>query len=112
MKPSSFTRPVRNWPAARVWKGLTEEVALGLSEPLFVTIPRGRYDDLEAQVEMQPQLSAPLEAGVIVGTINVQLGEELIAERDLVTLAAVEEAGFFGSSLGQSEAVDGRSVRR
>jgi D-alanyl-D-alanine carboxypeptidase (penicillin-binding protein 5/6) len=84
--------------SARVWKGLTEEVTLGLSEPLFVTIPRGRYDDLEAQVEMQPQLTAPLEAGVIVGKINVQLGEELIAERDLVTLSAVEEAGFFGSA--------------
>ena len=83
---------------ARVWKGLTEEVTLGLSEPLFVTIPRGRYDDLEAQVEMQPQLTAPLEAAVIVGKINVQLGEELIAERDLVTLSAVEEAGFFGSA--------------
>jgi D-alanyl-D-alanine carboxypeptidase (penicillin-binding protein 5/6) len=81
----------------RIWKGLSEEVTLGLSEPLFVTIPRGRYDDLEAQVEMQPQLTAPLEAGVVVGAINVQLGEERIATRDLVTLAPIEEAGFFGS---------------
>jgi D-alanyl-D-alanine carboxypeptidase (penicillin-binding protein 5/6) len=81
----------------RVWKGLSEEVTLGLSEPLFVTIPRGRYEDLEAQVQMDPQLSAPLEAGEIVGTITVQLGDEMIAQRDLVTLSAVEEAGFFGS---------------
>ena len=35
---------------------------------------------------------------MIVGKINVQLGEELIAERDLVTLSAVEAAGFFGSA--------------
>jgi D-alanyl-D-alanine carboxypeptidase (penicillin-binding protein 5/6) len=84
--------------SGRVWKGLDEEVTLGLSEPLFVTIPRGRYDDLEAQVEIEPQLSAPLEAGQIVGSINVQLGDELIASRDLVTLSAVAEAGFFGRS--------------
>ena len=83
---------------ARVWKGLTEEVALGLSDALFVTIPRGRYDELEAQVQMEPELSAPLEEGQVVGTINVQLGEELVASRNLVTLAAVEEAGFFGST--------------
>ena len=83
---------------ARVWRGLTEEVALGLSDALFVTIPRGRYDDLEAQVQMEPELSAPLEEGQVVGTINVQLGEELVASRNLVTLAAVEEAGFFGST--------------
>jgi D-alanyl-D-alanine carboxypeptidase (penicillin-binding protein 5/6) len=82
---------------ARIWKGLVEEVTLGISEDLFVTIPRGRYDDLEAKVEIQPQLTAPLETGVVVGTIRVQLGEELIASRELTTLAAVEEAGFFGS---------------
>jgi D-alanyl-D-alanine carboxypeptidase (penicillin-binding protein 5/6) len=83
---------------ARVWKGVSEEVTLGLSEPLFVTIPRGRYDELDAQVQINPELSAPFEAGQVVGIINVQLGEELIASRDLVTLSAVEEAGFFGSA--------------
>ena len=82
----------------KVWKGLTDEVALGLDEALFVSIPRGRYDDLDAQIEMQHELSAPLAAGVTIGKITVQLGEELIASRDLVTLGAVEEAGFFGRS--------------
>ncbi len=83
---------------ARVWKGMTEEVMVGLTDPVFVTIPRGRYDDLEAQVQIEPQLSAPLEAGTVVGTINVQLGEELVASRQLVTMSTVEEAGFFGST--------------
>jgi D-alanyl-D-alanine carboxypeptidase (penicillin-binding protein 5/6) len=83
---------------ARVWKGLEEEIPLGLTEEMFVTIPSGRYDDLEAQVQMQPQLTAPLAAGATVGRINVVLGEETIASRDLVTLAAAEEAGFFGST--------------
>ncbi|MBT8048448.1 MAG: D-alanyl-D-alanine carboxypeptidase [Xanthomonadales bacterium] len=83
---------------ARVWKGLSEDVALGLSAPLFVTIPRGRYDELEAQVQMEPELSAPLEAGQWVGTINIQLGDERVASRDLVTLSSVEKAGFFGSA--------------
>ncbi|MGK2925728.1 MAG: hypothetical protein ACSLE2_08900, partial [Lysobacterales bacterium] len=83
---------------ARVWKGVAEEVTLGLGEQLFVTIPRGRYDDLEAQVQMQPELTAPLEAGVAVGQISVRLDKELVAGRDLLTLAAVEQAGFFGSA--------------
>jgi D-alanyl-D-alanine carboxypeptidase (penicillin-binding protein 5/6) len=82
----------------RVWKGLEEEVTLGLSEPLFVTIPRGRYDDLEAQVQIEPQLSAPLPAGQVVGAINVELGDEVVASRELVTLSAIDEAGFFGRS--------------
>jgi D-alanyl-D-alanine carboxypeptidase (penicillin-binding protein 5/6) len=82
----------------RVWKGLAEDVGLGLADNLFVTIPRGRYDDLDAQVEIEPQLSAPLAAGTVVGRIRVELGDDLIAERELTTLAAVEEAGFFGSA--------------
>jgi D-alanyl-D-alanine carboxypeptidase (penicillin-binding protein 5/6) len=83
---------------ARVWKGMTEEVPLGLGEPLFVTIPGGRYEDLDAQVQIQPQLTAPLAAGAVVGQIEVRLGDELVASRDLQTLSAVEEAGFFGSA--------------
>jgi D-alanyl-D-alanine carboxypeptidase (penicillin-binding protein 5/6) len=84
---------------ARVWKGLTEEVVLGIADEVYVTIPRGRYDDLEAQVEMRPQMTAPLSEGEVVGTINVKLGDELITSRELITLGAVEEAGFFGSMM-------------
>jgi D-alanyl-D-alanine carboxypeptidase (penicillin-binding protein 5/6) len=83
---------------ARVWKGLAEEVPLGLGEGLYVTIPRGRYEDLEAQVKLQPELTAPLAAGAEVGRIDIDLGEERIASRALLTLSAVEEAGFFGSA--------------
>jgi D-alanyl-D-alanine carboxypeptidase (penicillin-binding protein 5/6) len=70
----------------RVWKGTVEEV------------PRGRYADLDAQVQLQPRLTAPLAAGTVVGQVEVRLGEELIASRDLQALSAVDEAGFFGSA--------------
>jgi D-alanyl-D-alanine carboxypeptidase (penicillin-binding protein 5/6) len=81
---------------SRVWKGLSEEVSLGLALPLFVTIPRGRYDDLEAQVELPPQVTAPLAADAEVGAITVRLEDELVASRPLLALEAVGEAGFFG----------------
>lgn len=82
----------------RVWKGEEDSVALGLTEPLYVTIPRGRYDDLDAQVEMEPKLLAPLAADAMVGHIRIKLGDELVAERELVTLAEVAQAGFFSRS--------------
>ncbi|MDX1554514.1 MAG: D-alanyl-D-alanine carboxypeptidase family protein [Xanthomonadales bacterium] len=81
---------------ARVWKGMAENVPVGIAEEVFVTIPRGRYDDLDAQVEMQPRLEAPLETDAVVGQITVSLEDDVIAQRDLITLAAVEPAGFFG----------------
>jgi len=83
---------------ARVWKGVTENVELGIEDELFVTIPRGRYDDLVARIEVIPRLLAPLAEGEKVGTVHVELGGEPVAERPLVTQVAVDEAGFIGSA--------------
>lgn len=83
---------------ARVWKGMAENIAVGIADALFVTIPRGRYDDLDARVEMHPLLEAPLATDAVVGQITIALDDELVAERDLITLSGVEPAGFFGRS--------------
>jgi D-alanyl-D-alanine carboxypeptidase (penicillin-binding protein 5/6) len=80
----------------RVWKGKTDEVSLGLAEPLYVTFPRGRYKDLDGQVALKPDLSAPLPADAAVGSMTVRLGDKVVASRDLITLNAVEAAGIFG----------------
>jgi D-alanyl-D-alanine carboxypeptidase (penicillin-binding protein 5/6) len=80
----------------RVWKGESEQVSLGLAEDLFITIPRGRYDDLEARIKMQPKLQAPLEPGQEVGRIGVYLDGEAVTSRSLATLEPVPPAGFFG----------------
>jgi D-alanyl-D-alanine carboxypeptidase (penicillin-binding protein 5/6) len=79
-----------------VWKGMQDLVNLGIQDQLFVTIPRGRYDDLVARINVQPQLSAPLAAGQQVGMVSVYLDDKVIFDRPLVTLQQVEEAGFFG----------------
>jgi D-alanyl-D-alanine carboxypeptidase (penicillin-binding protein 5/6) len=84
---------------ARVWKGLSENVALGVGDELFVTIPRGRYDDLTAQLEVAPQLTAPLTEGQVVGQVIVKLDDGTVASRALITLGEVPEAGFFGSMM-------------
>lgn len=80
----------------KVWKGEKDQVRLGIRDELFVTIPRGRYDDLDAQVEMRPELIAPIADGETVGRISIRLEDAEIANRDLIALEAVPEAGFFG----------------
>lgn len=81
---------------AQVWKGEAKEVTLGVADHMFVTIPRGSYERLEATVHLQPELMAPLALNTEVGRISVRLGEELIAEEALLTREAVPAAGFFG----------------
>jgi D-alanyl-D-alanine carboxypeptidase (penicillin-binding protein 5/6) len=82
--------------SSEVWKGVTDVVSLGLTNPLFVTIPRGRYAELDAQVKLLPDLTAPLALDQVVGKITVKLDDDVVASLDLVALNAVEEAGFFG----------------
>lgn len=80
----------------KVWKGEGEQVRLGIENELFVTIPRGRYDDLDAQVEMLPELIAPIAEGKEVGQISIRLGDEEVTSRALIALESINEAGFFG----------------
>jgi D-alanyl-D-alanine carboxypeptidase (penicillin-binding protein 5/6) len=92
----------------KVWKGETEQIRLGIRDELFVTIPRGRYDDLDAQVEMRPELIAPIAAGEEVGQISIRLEDEEIISRGLVALESISEAGFFGRTWdGMSMWIDG-----
>ena len=79
-----------------VWKGQADQIRLGIRDELYVTIPRGRYADLDAQVEMRPELIAPIAEGEEVGMISIRLENAEVASRGLTALETVEEAGFFG----------------
>ena len=79
-----------------VWKGAVESLPLGVAEPVVVTVPRGRYDDLKASMDLPKEIVAPITQGQQVGTLKVSLDGETLLERPLLAQQAVEEAGFFG----------------
>jgi len=79
----------------KVWKGRANEVQLGVAEPMLVSMPRGKYAQLKPSMDIPQTLEAPIEKGQAIGTVRVELDGKVIAERPLVALEAVEEAGFF-----------------
>ena len=79
----------------RVWYGTAEEVAVGIDEPIRMTVPRGRYDDLSAVLDIPDEIEAPIAAGDVLGVVRVTLDDEVLAERSLLAQTAVTEAGFF-----------------
>ncbi|ESS71866.1 D-alanyl-D-alanine carboxypeptidase DacC [Methyloglobulus morosus KoM1] len=79
----------------RIWKGETETLPLGLADDLFVTIPRRRYNDIAASVNVDKQILASVKAGVKLGTVTVKLKDAVIATKDLVALKDVEKGGIF-----------------
>ena len=79
----------------RVWKGDAKRLALGLEQNLYVTVPRGRYDELKAKMEIATRLVAPVRAGEQQGVLRLALGEELTVERPLVALDDVAEGNLW-----------------
>ena len=79
----------------RIWKGATEKLPLGLQHELYVTIPRGKYDKLDAQMKFQQPLLAPASKGHVYGSLNVSLEGQPVAVEPLVALDNVAEGDFF-----------------
>jgi D-alanyl-D-alanine carboxypeptidase (penicillin-binding protein 5/6) len=80
--------------SARVWKGDPQVAALGLTDDLYVTIPRGQYESLSAVMDLSTDLIAPLASDAAVGAVRVSLSGEPVVDMPLVVLNDVAEAGF------------------
>ncbi|AOA58978.1 D-alanyl-D-alanine carboxypeptidase PBP5/6 [Acinetobacter larvae] len=80
---------------AKVWFGDTDEVKVGLAESFNVTMPKGQGNAIKTQISVQPNLNAPLKQGQVIGKLTATLDGKVIAEKSLVALNEVEEAGFF-----------------
>lgn len=79
----------------KLWKGEAETLALGLDQPLLLTVPRGRYEQVKAEMDLPRQLVAPFTRGQPVGTLRLSLDGKPVLERPLIALADAPEAGFF-----------------
>ncbi|TWI54240.1 D-alanyl-D-alanine carboxypeptidase (penicillin-binding protein 5/6) [Pseudomonas duriflava] len=80
---------------APVWKGTEHEVSAGLANDLTMTLPRGQLKKLNAEMVMNPQITAPIAQGQVIGKVEVKLDDKVLHSADLVALQPVEEGGFF-----------------
>ncbi len=80
----------------RLWKGEKDEINLGLAEDLYITIPKGNRSKIRANMKLDSMITAPVTKGQKFGTVNVMLGEQVLATKPLVALNNIKEAGFFG----------------
>ena len=64
---------------ARIWKAANEFTQLGLPEDLYITVPRGSFDDVESVLNMPAVLYAPIALGQPLAELQVTLqGSSLI----------------------------------
>jgi len=80
---------------SRIWKGSTDTVPLGLDQTLYVTIPRGQYKSLDASMSIDDRITAPVNEGQSLGSVQVKLGDEVVADKPLVSLQMIGEGSFW-----------------
>jgi D-alanyl-D-alanine carboxypeptidase (penicillin-binding protein 5/6) len=80
---------------SRIWKGSSETISLGLDKALYVTIPRGQYNSLDASMNINHRIMAPVTKGQALGTVQVKLGEQVVANQPLVSLQTIGEGSFW-----------------
>ncbi len=80
---------------ARVWKGKKNQVNLGITEPLYITIPTGQYQNLNISTLIPNNIIAPVKKGEKLGNLVISLNNKTIAKRDLIALSASQKGGLF-----------------
>ncbi len=79
----------------RIWKGNKESLELGIANDIYITIPRGAYKKLDATIELEPTIIAPVDKGEIQGKLKVSLDGKALINKPLIALQSVDEGGFF-----------------
>ena len=79
----------------RIWQGAEDDVGIGTGGNLFVTIPRGQYNNLRPVLNIRKTINAPVNRGDEVGVIDIFLGEKLIMQSSLIALSSIERGNIF-----------------
>lgn len=81
--------------AERIWMGDKDQVSLGVAEDTYVTLPRGKAKDLQANFILEKTLEAPIKKGDVVGKLFYKVDDNIEAEYPLVALDDVNKGSFF-----------------
>ncbi|MDC1108185.1 D-alanyl-D-alanine carboxypeptidase [Gammaproteobacteria bacterium] len=81
---------------AKVWGGKTNEVALGSSKDIYLTLPRSEFKNIKANYQFNNNLQAPIEIGQMIGSIEFTSNDRVVLSAPLVAIETVEAKGFFG----------------
>lgn len=79
----------------RVWMGKQDQVALGVSDDLYLTLPRDSFEKLTTKIEINEYVRAPMRLGEQLGRSLLKVDDQVISDVPLLALQNVEEGGIF-----------------
>ncbi|HIJ31117.1 MAG TPA: D-alanyl-D-alanine carboxypeptidase, partial [Gammaproteobacteria bacterium] len=81
-----------------LWKGAQETLAIGVQQPLAITLGRNLFDEVKSEIQLdKPLLEAPVTAGTTLGTVRFTVEGKPVAEAPLVALESVESGSLWNN---------------
>lgn len=80
---------------SKLWAGESDSFKLGIAEDVSLTIPRGKIKSLNAVMNIDEIVKAPVVKGQEYGEVVITLDGEELLRAPLVALETVDEGGFF-----------------
>lgn len=80
---------------ARIWMGEHKNVPVGINQDFYVTIPQGQYKSLDAKMNLDKHITAPVKKGETYGMLVVKLGDAKLTEIPLVALDSVNQGSMW-----------------
>lgn len=88
---------------ARIWKAEKEMIELGVANDLYITIPRGSFDEVESVLNMPNILLAPVAIGQPLAELTVSLNGATLINEPLRALEENPEGSFWQRTMDSVE---------
>jgi D-alanyl-D-alanine carboxypeptidase (penicillin-binding protein 5/6) len=80
----------------KVQKGNVPEISIQAEKDYSVLVKKGvKNPDIRHEIQLYPNVKAPVAAGQVIGKLSVYQGEQLVKEFELTSPVEVEKAGFW-----------------
>jgi D-alanyl-D-alanine carboxypeptidase (penicillin-binding protein 5/6) len=79
-----------------VWKGTQNQVKIGFTHDVYVTVPRGLGEKMKPVLERKDPLVAPVALNSKIATLKMMADGKVVTELPVVALEQVNQASIFG----------------
>jgi serine-type D-Ala-D-Ala carboxypeptidase (penicillin-binding protein 5/6) len=81
--------------STKVWKAAASPINVGITDDLYITLPRSQSGDIKTAVDVTPRLIAPLGRDAVVGQLRVLAGNQTLTTMPVHPLADVAAGGWW-----------------
>ena len=79
----------------RVWGGDEKQLELGISQDIYVTLPRTKNTKIKTKLMVYEDIIAPVNKGQELGSIAIMFADETIAQSALISLYGISKGSLW-----------------